>query len=67
MISTANKTTNQGHEGLKYDVQCSIQIIQIIQHVKTSDQLNTAVVELGPAQPKLVNVMLLKLFGEALI
>ena len=67
MISTANKTTNQSQEGRKYSVQCAIQTIQITQHVKTSDQLDTAVAELGPAQPKLVNVMLLKLFGEALI
>ena len=51
MISTANKMTNQSQEGLKYDVQCLIQTIQMTQHVKTSDQLNTAVAELGPAQP----------------
>ena len=46
--------TNQSQEGLNHDVQCSIQTIQMTQHVKTSDQLNTAVAELGPAQPQLV-------------
>ena len=37
------------------DMQCSIKTIQMTQHVKTSDQINTAVAELGPAQPQLVS------------
>ena len=37
-------------------LQCSIQTIQMTQHAKTSDQLNTAVAELGPAQPQPVLV-----------
>ena len=45
-------------------LQCEIQTIQTTQQTKTSDQLSPSVVDLGPAQPPIVDIILARYFPQ---
>ena len=45
-------------------LQCEIQTIQTTQQTKTSDQISPSVVDLGPAQPPIVDIFLARYFPQ---